>query len=173
MFLQIVDIVRARMALRDNTISVEEGIEGRAHQPNTTGANRITFTPKEDIGVGFEQHRMGEDEDTSRQLLTTLFMFDVAIAGYDASNPERDLAHRHKCYDLWEMVVQEVQAAYPGASQWTAAKWNIPAIHLAFGAELIATLAINVPLFDYPQVSATPQPLPLKLDPHQNPAPQP
>jgi hypothetical protein len=151
MFLAIVDTVRARLTARGFTdIVVDEGIEARIEQSNfgAGGANRVVFTPAPEIEI-IPPMRIGEDTDGGpRQLLNTLFTYEVAIAAHDPDQPERDLAHRHKAYDIWELVVQEVQLAYPGVSAWTAARWSLEKRHLVFGAELIATLVINVPLFD-------------------------
>lgn len=158
MFLQIVETIRTRFAARGlNNISIVDGLASEVQQANFGGggANRVAFVPATDIAI-IPPTRVGEDTDGSpRQLLNTLFTFEVHIAGWDSDNPDRDLAHRHKAYDIWELVVQEVQLAYGGAIEWTGARWNLDKKHLPFGAELIATLVINVPLFDVRYVPAT------------------
>lgn len=162
MFVQIVDDVRAWFQARGIDARVDEGAEARAAQSNfgPGSANRVVFTPADDPLEIFAPTHVGEDDERPRQLINPIFVFEVAFAGYDARNASRDLCHRRVCFDLWEATVQATQRAYYGAHEWRGARWSKEKKHIVHGAELLATLAINVPLFDAPVRTATPRPIP-------------
>ena len=156
MLMQLVDDVRAALTTRFGTdVFVDEGIRARNTQDNfaKNTPNRVVFEPSEDMEVLEDVLRIGEgdadeDNDCKRQLLNVMFAFDVSIIGYDAIHPSRDLAHRRRCFDIWEVVAQEVQRDYGGVSKWISAKWNLNRKDGVYGAELIAGLVMNIPLFD-------------------------
>lgn len=160
MFVELVDIVRERFRERGFTdILVVDGINAREQQTNfgSGSANRVAFVPSAQPIAFIPPTRIGEDEHERRQLLNAMFVFDVSVSGYDPSNPERDLAHRRRCFDIFEAVVQEVHRAYYGACEWTSARWEDARKDGRHGAELIATLVLNIPLFDRAWAEATPK----------------
>jgi hypothetical protein len=177
MFVQIVDDVRAAFTAAGYTeVSVDEGIRARVTQENygAGSANRVVFSPSPDplevippMRIG-ERHDPDDDENVSRQLFDVLFVFEVSFAGYNADYPDRDLMHRRRCFDLWEVTAQAIQASYPssgdvagGASHgWTSARWNLDRTDGVHGAELIATLILNIPLFDRDWAVVTPTGVP-------------
>ena len=146
MFVQIVDDVRDYLTkVRGMNVVVDVGVEARPMQTNFAhgGANRVVFTPANDIEI-IPPIFIGGNP---RSLLDTKFIYDVAFAGYDAVN-KADIYHRRICYDLWEAVEQAIQCAYCGEYEWRGAQWSLERKHITFGAELIATLALNIPLRD-------------------------
>jgi len=167
MFVQLVDIVRARLADRGFTdVTVVDGIESRNDQTNFGdggSANRVAFVPAADPLEILAPRFIGEGDDgefgAKRQLFNVNFVFDVFFAGYVPTS-ERELDHRRRCFDLWEVVAQEVQRAYWGAHEWTGARWTDTRKQGRFGAELAATLVLNIPIFDTSLTIATPGPVP-------------
>lgn len=163
MFLQIVDTIRQRFIARGFTeVSVDEGIESRNAQSNfgAGGANRVCFVPSSDPWPVIAPTFIGEADDDKRQLLNVMFVYDVSFAGYDADHPERDLSHIRKCFDIFEVTAQEVQLAYSGAFAWSALKRTTDKKHITHGAELVAKLTLNIPIFDLTYVSASPTAVP-------------
>jgi hypothetical protein len=163
MFLQLVDDVRAALAARGFTeVSVDEGIRARVSQENygDGSANRVAFVPAVDPMSVVAPTFIGEGDGVKRQLWNVLFVYDVAFAGFDADNPERDLAHRRRCFDLWEVVAQAIHADYYGSYEWTSARWTLDRKDGVHGAELVATLVLNIPLFDRADSIASPGPVP-------------
>jgi hypothetical protein len=160
MFVEIVDAVRDWIELRAIDAAVVDGLGCRNDQTNFGDhMNRVAFEPSSDVGVAPPMF-IGEDVDGKRQLVNTLFAYEVSFFGFDKTKPERDLAHRHVCFDLWEATAQAVQRSYFGVHEWTGAKWSLDRKHGRHGAELVATLVLNVPLFDTASQSATPNPRP-------------
>ncbi len=162
MFVDIVADVAAWFVLRGLDASVVDGAQSRAAQSNYAGsANRVAFVPsKEPLAILDEPTHIGEDDTGKRQLLNVQFVYEVSFAGYDSANPERDLAHRHVCFDLFEATVQAVQRSYFGAHRWTSARWDEDTgTQGNHGAELIATLTLNIPLFDIVSPLAAPTPI--------------
>lgn len=168
MFLKILDDLRAAFIARDFTeVEIAEGIESRNEQSNfgAGSANRIAFVPAKDMQIippthiG-DQDVEGDPERVKRQLFNVMFAFDVYFAGFDADHPERDLAHRRKCFDIWEVTAQEIQRLYAGAFEWSSPQWNDDKKHIRHGAELVATLVLNIPIFDRDWVIAKPSPKP-------------
>jgi hypothetical protein len=165
MFVQIVDDVRAAFTARGFTeVSVDEGIRARNTQENygAGSANRVVFVPSADPLEVIPPMRIGEsnDDDAKRQLWNVLFVYEVSFAGYDADNPDRDLMHRRRCFDLWEVAAQAVHASYSGMYAWTSARWNLDRKDGVHGAELVATLTLNIPLSDVGNPHASPAPVP-------------
>lgn len=168
MFVEIVDIIRQRFAERGFTeVTVVEGQESRNAQANfgAGSANRVAFVPaKEPIAIipptFIGEGDLDEAGEARRQLWNMMFKYEVSFAGFDANNPERDLAHRRKCVDLFEVTTQEIQRAYHGAYGWSSATWADEKKHVRHGAELIATLTINVPIFDISSKAAIPGAVP-------------
>lgn len=159
MFDQLADIVRAWVLKRGLGVVVDEGAEALKAQTNygAGSSNRIVFVPAKDpIQVIDPTHIGGEP----RQLWNTMFVFEVWIAGFDSDNPDRDFAHRARCYQLWEATAQALHKGYYGAYAWASARWADERIHGRHGAELVATLALNIPLSDMESDSAKPAPLP-------------
>lgn len=160
MFVEIVDNVRDWIDLRGIDAAVVDGVGCRNDQTNFgTHLCRIAFEPIPEVGISPPLF-IGENDDGARQIVNTLFGFEVSFIGFDKTKQERDLAHRHVCFDLWEATVQAVQRAYYGVHEWTGAKWTLDRKHLRHGAELVATLVLNIPLFDTASPSAAPNPLP-------------
>jgi len=160
MFVQIVEDVRDWFAERHIDAAVVDGVGSRADQTNFgASVNRVAFEPAADIAIA-EPLLIGEDDTAKRQLLNPLFTYEVSFIGYDKTRPERDLAHRHVCFDLWEATAQALQRSYYGVHEWTGAKWTLDRKHGRHGAELVATLAMNIPLFDVTYETATPAPKP-------------
>lgn len=161
MFVAIVDAVRDWFALREIAAAVVDGIDSRSEQTNFGDSmNRVAFVPSADpIGI-VPPLFIGEGADGKRQLLNTLFVYEVSFVGYDKARADRDLAHRAVCFDLWEATAQAVQRAYYGVHEWTGAKWTTERQHGRHGAELVATLVLNIPLFDTASPSASPSPKP-------------
>ncbi len=164
MFLQLVDDVRAAFAARGfDQVEIADGIDASNAQTNygSGGANRVVFRPAPDP-IGFSPPKyIGEgDEDAEgasrRQLWTMAYAFEVAIAGYEPAFPERQLAHQQACVNIFEIVVQEVHRAYAGQYAWTSARWDDARKQGRFGAEFVATLTLNVPLFDSASVPRRP-----------------
>jgi hypothetical protein len=160
MFVEIVDAVRDWFTLRSIESAVVDGVESRSEQTNFGDyVNRVAFVPANPVGVAPPLF-IGEGEDGRRQIVNAMFAFEVSFHGYDKTKPTRDLAHRHVCFDLWEATAQAVQRAYFGVHEWTGAQWTTDRKHGRHGAELVATLVLNVPLFDTASPSATPTPMP-------------
>lgn len=159
MLVQIVDDVRRWFINHGITAAVDEGVEARNEQLNHQGAGRVVFAVANPIESIAPTH-IGEDDSARRQLLNALLPINVYFAGFDWSQAGRDFAHRRVCLALWEATVQAVQFAYHGAHSWGAANWSDPRKELRHGAELVATLTLNVPLFDVGGVFATPTPVP-------------
>jgi hypothetical protein len=88
------------------------------------------------------------DLEVARSLTTVTFFFRVAIAGYDAAYPMRDMAHRQACVQIFQLVAQQVQAFAPGQHRWPSAKWTNERKQGQFGRELVATLALDIPIVD-------------------------
>lgn len=173
MFVQIVDDVRDWFALRGIDAAVVDGVGSRNDQTNFGDSmNRVAFEPAPDVDVTPVMF-IGEDGDGKRQLVNTLFAYEVSFIGYDKARPERDLAHRSVCFDLWEATAQAVQRSYYGVHEWTGAKWTTERKNGRHGAELIATLVLNVPLFDVASQSAAPSPRPGQPKPAPVPDPEP
>lgn len=164
MFLKLVDDVRAAFAARGfDRIVVDEGIDARNAQTNfgAGGANRVVFSPAPDpLGFAPPMYIGEGDADGSglarRQLWTMVYAFEVCVAGYDSEQPARQLAHQHVCVDIFEIVVQEVHRSYAGQYEWRGARWDDARKQGRFGAEFVATLVLNIPLFDAPSVAVTP-----------------
>jgi len=158
MFVRIVDDVRNFLKnVRGMDVVVDAGVEARPMQTNfgKGGAKRVVFTPSNDIQI-IAPIFIG---DNPRHLLDTKFIYEVAFAGYDPEN-KSDIYHRHICYDLWEAVTQALQRAYAGQYEWLNAQWSVERKHIIYGAELIATLSLNIPLSDLksPEVIVGPRP---------------
>lgn len=163
MFIKLIDDLRTAFAAREfDEVEIVEGIESRTEQSNygDGSANRIAFVPAKDPMQIVPPAFIGDGDDTRRQLFNVMFPFDVSFAGYDADNPERELAHRRKCFDMFEVTAQEVQRLYFGAHSWTSCAWNDDKKHIRHGAELIATLVLNIPIFDRSWAIGTPAPKP-------------
>jgi hypothetical protein len=167
MFLQLVDDIRAAFAARGFTdIEIVDGLTATVEQQNygAGSANRVAFIPSEGpMTVGAPRFIGDIDNDDGkvrRQLHDVGFVFEVTISAYDADNPDRYLAHCHRCFDIWEAVAQEVQAAYAGEFEWS----NVSHPHArkdgVHGAELAAELTLHIPLFDKPYALASPAPKP-------------
>lgn len=141
--------------------AVVEGAEARAAQDNygPGTANRVVFAVAPDVEI-VPPRMIGEDDTGTRQLLNANVAIEVSIAAYDASAPERDLAHRALCLAIYEKVVQGVQRAYWGGHEWRGARWNDTRKHGLHGRELVALLVVNVPVHDAGDVLATPSPVP-------------
>lgn len=162
MFVNIID--RVRLAFRDrgfDGIVIDEGPDARNAQTNfgAGGSMRVVFAPSAEPFGFAAPTSIGEgaaDElgESRRALMQTAFVFDVVIAA--VSPKARFVEHQRRCFDIFEIVVQEVHRAYYGQAQWTSARWNLDRKVGAFGAELVATLAINIPIFDAPCVVKTP-----------------
>ncbi len=164
MFLAIVDQVAARFVERGFTdVVVASGIDARNEQLNygTDNASRVVFVPSADPMAIVPPTMIGDndDDDPKRQLLNVLMTYEVSFAGFDKTT-DRDLAHRRRCFDLFEVTAQEIHRAYYGAYTWTSARWEIPRKSMSHGAELIASLTLNIPIFDIPSSEAAPAPLP-------------
>lgn len=161
MFVAIVDVVRDWFALREIDATIVDGVESRNEQTNFgDGVNRVAFVPSSDPIAVTPPLFIGDDDDGRRQLWNAIFVYDVSFEGYDKALPSRDLAHRQICFDLWEATAQALQRAYHGVHEWTGAKWSTERKHGRHGAELIATLTLNIPLFDTASPSAAPAPKP-------------
>lgn len=162
MFIKIIEDVRAWFATHGVTATVSDGIDAVNAQDNhgLGTANRVVFSASAAPLSFVPIQQIGEDDTGRRQLANVMFVFDVTISGYDASQPTRDLAHRHKCFLLLEAVVQAAQHAYWGAHSWTSARWEDTRKQGRHGAELVATLSLNIPLLDQQWESATPEPIP-------------
>ena len=174
MFVQLVANVTTYLATAGLTAQVLDGIDARDHQVDfgRFPSGRVAFVPAPSMQI-LEPTHIGEYETSAgleqRQLFNVLFGFEVSFAGYDINNAERDLAHRHACFDLWEKTAQAMQASYSGAHQWTGARWEDARKYGRHGAELVATLAINLPIFDAGYLSATPDPVPGQPKPVPSP----
>lgn len=164
MFVAIVDAVRDWFELRGIDCTVVDGVESRNDQTNFgDSVNRVAFVPAEDVGIAESVAfvgEMGEGESARRQLVNPMFVYEVSFEGYDKARPARDLAHRSVCFDLWEAATQAIHRAYFGMYAWTGAKWTKERLHGRHGAELIARLELNIPLFDVAYAIASPSPLP-------------
>lgn len=162
MFVQLVDDCRTYFAARGIDAIVDDGIDARAAQTNygPGTANRVVFEPSEDPMEILAPLRLGEDDTGARQLINPIFVFNVYVAGFDPNANGRDLLHRRACFALWEAVVQSVQRSYYGVAEWRSARWSLEKRHVVHGAELVATLALNIPLFDVASAIAMPTPKP-------------
>lgn len=161
MFVAIVDAVREWFEEREIDSAVVDGVGSRNDQTNFGDSMcRVAFEPAEDIGIADSIMFIGEGEDGRRQLANPLFVYEVSFVGYDKARPERDLAHRSVCFDLWEAATQAIHRAYYGMYAWTGAKWTKDRQHGRHGAELVARLELNIPLFDVAYATASPSPLP-------------
>jgi hypothetical protein len=166
MFVEIVDVVRDYLTAAGLQAEVVDGIDSRDAQVDfgRFPDGRVAFVPVPGPIAITEPKFIGEgDEDDDgrvrRQLLNVMFAYEVSVAGYDIDNAERDLAHRHACFDLWERVVQAMQAAYYGSHEWTVARWEDARKYGRHGAELVATLTVNLPIFDVTYPTASPEPV--------------
>lgn len=160
MFVQIIDDVRATFKARGITADVLEGVDARAQQfGDASPEGRVCFVPIQEIEVEAPRF-VGEDDTGVRMLWNTLFGYEVSFLAFDRDQPERDVAHRKACYDLWEATTQAIHAAYNGMYHWTGARWNDSRVYQRHGAELLATLTLEVPLFDLASVLAAPKPKP-------------
>lgn len=159
MFLKLIDDVRARFIVRDLTeVEIAEGTNARDQQANMGhgSLNRVAFVPVSDMTFLPPTH-IGENDEGHAQIVNMLFVFEVGCAGFDADNPERELAHMRKCVDIFEAVVQEVKRAYWGVHEWSAARWENKRKDGRHGAELVARLTLNIPLFDIASQIVTPE----------------
>jgi hypothetical protein len=163
MFLKLVDDLRTAFAGRGYTdVFIDEGLRARASQENYGAGltNRIVFRPSESPMTMLPPTHIGDDDTGKRQLFNVEFVYEVSFAGFDANHPDRDIAHMRRCFDLWEVTAQEVQKAEYGLIEWTSARWELSRKDGVHGAELIATLALNIPIFDKAGAFATPAPVP-------------
>lgn len=160
MFVEIVDIVRQRFKDRELPISVVEGIESRNAQIEDGPQNRVAFVPSAQPIPIVAPMFIGEGDEEKRQLWNAKVAYDVSFNGFDESNPDRDLAHRRRCLDLFEVTAQEIHRAYAGQEEWSSARWDDSKKHVRHGAELVATVTLNIPIFDIPYASATPRGVP-------------
>ncbi|MBX3205110.1 MAG: hypothetical protein KF764_08570 [Labilithrix sp.] len=161
MFVAIIDAVRQGIAARGIVgVTVDEGAEARVAQPVSGELGRIVFVPAPSPISFIPPTRIGDDASGRCQLWNTLFVFEVCFAGYDADAPTRDLAHKRRCYDLLELATQEIHRVYDGSYEWTSATWTDERKHGRHGAELVATLVLNIPLFSTPYPFAEPVPVP-------------
>ncbi len=162
MFVKLIDDVRAWFVLRGLDASVVDGLESRNAQTNfgPGSANRVAFVPASPVEIIDAPRYIGEDDDGRRQLVNMLFAYEVSFAGYDRDNPERDLAHRHVCVDLFEATAQSLQRSAFGMHQWSAARWEDTRKHGRHGAELVVALTVNIPIFDTASPMAAPAPKP-------------
>lgn len=109
MFVAIIEAVRAGIADRGLVgVTVDEGAEARVAHPMPGEWGRIVFVPAPAPISFVPPTRIGDDASGRIQLWNTLFVFEVCFAGYDADAPERDLAHKRRCYDLLELTTQEI-----------------------------------------------------------------
>lgn len=147
----LLDTLRARFAARGLTgIEIVEGREALNEQGNYGAGqtNRIAFYEPEEPGDVAPPFRIGDDDEHRRRLLLVTAPLAVAFAGYDADRPSRYLAHRDRCLELWELTAQELQLELAGVHRWGGWKWNTTRKHGAFGAELIASLSIDLEFRD-------------------------
>lgn len=167
MFLKLVDDVRAAMpGLGFGDISVDDGLVSAVAQSNygDGAANRVAFVPAEELSFLPSTTQMGDVDlgtgEYARQLANVLYGFDVHVCGFDADTPDRYLAHQRRCFDIFEAVVQVVQADSYGLYEWSDGKWSIDRKDGTFGAELVVHLTVNIPLFDKRSAAATPRGIP-------------
>lgn len=157
MLMQIVDDVRRYLEECGSPARVLEGAAARDGQDfDALTGGRVVFMASPKVQIG-EPEFIG---DEPRQLATAILSLDVAVAGFSASYPERDFAHRAVCIDLLELVMQAAQRSYWGAHAWGGATWTDPRKLGRHGAELIATLAIRLPIHDRADVRVSPRPRP-------------
>ena len=165
-FARIVEDVREYFAERGLTAVVDVGWKARAETNNQGegSANRVVFTPVSPISpLPAVSHPGSGPEQPARQLLNILFTYEVSCWGFDPDDGgENDLFHIGKCIDLLEAVVQAVWRKHHGQVTWGAMRWTDTVKHVRHGAELVATLQLNVPLFDAADMYHPASPVPVK-----------
>lgn len=157
MFSRIVSLVREEFKTREYLqVEVVSGFDARNAQDNmgSGGANRVAFVPPSGEGQFMPALHIGEGDDDENgearaAMLVLPYVFDVCIAGYDADKPNDDVAHQHRCIDLFEVVAQVVRLK-AGEAYWTGFSFDGKRKQGRFGAEFIATLEMRIPIFDAP-----------------------
>lgn len=103
--------------------------------------------------------RIGEGDDDKRQLWNLMFVFEICVAGFDSTRPASDFAHRAQCLELLEATIQGIHKVHWGGYTPTSARWVDDRTHGRHGAELVATVTFNLPIFDAGTLRATPNPV--------------
>lgn len=157
----LIDHLRAAFAARELLpIEIVEGREALNEQLNYGVGGRIAIYDVEEPGSVAPPMRIGDDGDDRRELWTITTPLGVSIVGYDAELPSRYFAHRDRALAVWELLAQEVQRLCPGAHSWASWGWNTKRKHGAHGAELNATLFVELVLRDVASDSAFARPRP-------------
>jgi hypothetical protein len=125
--------------------------------------NRVAVVPTEGPYELKEATHIGESivdgVAQPRQLVDMMVSLEIHFAGYDQTADD-DLLHMRQAVGLLEAVVQALQHSYYGAYDLSDPTLNMDKKHLRHGVELIATLTINVPLFDVVSSAAVANPKP-------------
>lgn len=177
-FQQVVADVRAFFLARGITAEVDVGWKARAKTTNQGpgSANRVVFTPVSSLTPIAPTHIGNDFERPARQLLNVLFQYEVSFWGFDAADDgENDLLHIAKCVELFEATEQAIHRSHYGTYEWGAMRWTDTVKHVVHGAELIAPITINLPIFDvadtfHKPVSPEPTKIPdLGIPPEETP----
>lgn len=159
-----VDTLRARFEERGLDVEIFEGREALVGQMQSGSAmnSRIAIYDLDDAGSVEEPTRVGEDDEDSnrRPLWRATTPLGVAIVGFDANQPDRYFAHRDRCLVLWEALAQEVWRLASNVHRWASWSWNTKRRHGAYGAEITATLLLELVLRDVSNDSIVARPKP-------------